>query len=83
MATKNERIETDSMGEMSVPADAYYGAQTARAVENFPISGIRKHSQLIKALRHDKTRRRRKQHGARLVNQENGKRDSKSRAGSD
>jgi fumarate hydratase class II len=50
MARKNERIETDSMGEMSVPADAYYGAQTARAVENFPISGIRKHNQLIKAL---------------------------------
>jgi len=50
MARKNERIESDSMGEMSVPADAYYGAQTARAVENFPISGIRKHNQLIKAL---------------------------------
>jgi len=33
------RLEKDSMGEMSVPADAYYGAQTARAVENFPISG--------------------------------------------
>jgi fumarate hydratase, class II len=35
------RIERDSMGEMVVPADAYYGAQTARAVENFPISGLR------------------------------------------
>src|SRR5678816_4063707 len=35
------RIESDSMGEMRVPADAYYGAQTARAVENFPISGLR------------------------------------------
>ena len=34
------RIETDSMGEMRVPSDAYYGAQTARAVENFPISGL-------------------------------------------
>jgi len=32
------RIERDSMGEVSVPADAYYGAQTQRAVENFPIS---------------------------------------------
>src|SRR5690348_8750267 len=31
------RIEKDSMGEMQVPADAYYGAQTARAAENFPI----------------------------------------------
>ncbi len=33
------RQETDSMGTMDVPADALYGAQTARAVENFPISG--------------------------------------------
>ncbi len=33
------RIERDSMGEVQVPADAYYGAQTQRAVENFPISG--------------------------------------------
>ncbi len=33
------RIETDSMGEVHVPARAYYGAQTQRAVENFPISG--------------------------------------------
>src|ERR1043165_6705834 len=35
------RIETDSMGPMRVPAGAYYGAQTARAVENFPISNLR------------------------------------------
>src|SRR5205809_5134889 len=35
------RTERDSMGEMQVPADAYYGAQTARAVENFPISNLR------------------------------------------
>jgi fumarate hydratase class II len=33
------RIERDSMGEVQVPAQAYYGAQTQRAVENFPISG--------------------------------------------
>ena len=33
------RIEKDSMGEVKVPARAYYGAQTQRAVENFPISG--------------------------------------------
>jgi len=31
------RTESDSMGPMQIPADAYYGAQTARAVENFPI----------------------------------------------
>jgi len=35
-----QRIERDSLGEIEVPADAHYGAQTARAVENFPISGI-------------------------------------------
>ena len=35
MTQNNFRTETDSMGEMKVPADAYYGAQTARAVENF------------------------------------------------
>src|SRR5579862_3711794 len=34
-----ERTEHDSMGEMAVPADALYGAQTARAIQNFPISG--------------------------------------------
>jgi fumarate hydratase class II len=44
------RIEKDSMGEMPVPADAYYGAQTARAVENFPISGLRFSRAFIRAL---------------------------------
>ena len=33
------RTEHDSMGEVRLPAQAYYGAQTQRAVENFPISG--------------------------------------------
>ena len=33
------RIEKDSMGEVEVPVDAYYGASTQRAVDNFPISG--------------------------------------------
>ncbi len=37
------RIEKDSLGQMEVPASAYYGAQTARAVQNFPISGLRPH----------------------------------------
>jgi fumarate hydratase class II len=50
MASKDTRVESDSMGQMSVPSDAYYGAQTARAIENFPISGIRKHSLLIQAM---------------------------------
>src|SRR6266850_4146447 len=44
------RIESDSMGEMRVPANAYYGAQTARAVENFPISGLRFSRPFIRAL---------------------------------
>src|SRR5262245_33744249 len=44
------RIERDSMGEMTVPANAYYGAQTARAVENFPISDLRFPRSLIRAL---------------------------------
>ncbi len=44
------RIEKDSMGEMSVPSDAYWGAQTQRAVENFPISGYRFGRAFIRAL---------------------------------
>ncbi len=44
------RTERDSMGEMQVPADAYYGASTQRAVENFPISGQPIPRALIKAL---------------------------------
>src|SRR2546421_4575455 len=40
MTQQQFRIEKDSMGEMKVPADVYYGAQTARAVENFPISDL-------------------------------------------
>ena len=35
------RVERDSMGELPVPSDAYYGASTERAVRNFPISGQR------------------------------------------
>src|SRR5579859_4639164 len=44
------RIEHDTMGEMRVPADALYGAQTARAVENFPISRLRFQRAFIRAL---------------------------------
>ncbi len=44
------RVEQDSMGEMEVPAEAYYGAQTQRAVENFPISPYRIPRSLIEAL---------------------------------
>ena len=44
------RLERDSLGEMEVPADVYYGASTARAVQNFPISGLRFPRPFIRAL---------------------------------
>jgi fumarate hydratase class II len=44
------RLEHDTMGEMRVPSDALYGAQTQRAVENFPISGLRFPRGFIRAL---------------------------------
>lgn len=44
------RIERDSMGEVKVPKNAYYGAQTQRAVDNFPVSGIRFSRSFIEAL---------------------------------
>ncbi|MCA1796158.1 MAG: class II fumarate hydratase [Geobacteraceae bacterium] len=44
------RTETDSLGEMEVPATAFYGAQTARAIDNFPISGIRLPRPMLRAL---------------------------------
>ncbi|MGR3317897.1 MAG: aspartate ammonia-lyase [Candidatus Anammoxibacter sp.] len=43
------RIEKDSMGEVKVPAEAYYGVQTMRAIANFPISGIRPHIDFVYA----------------------------------
>jgi aspartate ammonia-lyase len=50
--TRTYRTEHDSLGDISVPAEAYWGAQTARAVANFPISGIpiSHHTPLIRAL---------------------------------
>src|SRR6478735_1123526 len=48
--TETERVEHDSMGEVRVPADALWGAQTARAVENFPISGLGMPPEIIHAL---------------------------------
>lgn len=43
------RLEKDTLGEVNVPATAYYGAQTVRAIENFPVSGIMPHPHFIKA----------------------------------
>ncbi len=74
MAKKRSRIrarrERDFLGELSVPAEAYYGIQTARAAENFPISGMRSHSVMIRALAFVKK-------AAALVNTELGRLDRK------
>ncbi|MHA1431293.1 MAG: aspartate ammonia-lyase, partial [Candidatus Freyarchaeota archaeon] len=43
------RRELDSLGEKEVPAEVYYGIQTQRALENFPVSGIREHPDFIRA----------------------------------
>ncbi|WP_239094232.1 aspartate ammonia-lyase [Bacillus sp. B15-48] len=50
MAEQNVRVERDFLGVKNVPLDAYYGIQTLRAVENFPITGYQIHGELIKAL---------------------------------
>ena len=44
------RVETDSMGPMEIPKDAYYGASTMRAIKNFPVSNLRFSRQFIRAL---------------------------------
>lgn len=51
---KEYRIEKDSLGEIKVPKDAYWGAQTQRAIENFPISGIPFPVVFIRSLGHIK-----------------------------
>lgn len=50
MSSDKFRIETDSMGEMKVPEKAYWGAQTQRAIENFPISDLRFPRRFLRAL---------------------------------
>ncbi|MFB6301770.1 MAG: class II fumarate hydratase [Haloferacaceae archaeon] len=50
MTDDDHRIERDSLGEMRVPTDAYWGAQTQRAVENFPISDITFGRRFVRAL---------------------------------
>src|SRR2546423_5547302 len=46
---RQQRVERDSLGEVQVPADALYGAQTARAIRNFPITGLLPHPSLVRA----------------------------------
>jgi fumarate hydratase class II len=70
MARQKYRIETDSMGKIKVPAGAYYGAQTQRAILNFPVSGIGFPPRFIRALAMIK-------HAAASVNQELGLLDRK------
>jgi len=48
--TLKMRREMDSLGTREVPSSAYYGIQTQRAIDNFPISGYRAHSQLVRAI---------------------------------
>ncbi|WP_158057216.1 class II fumarate hydratase [Halorussus halophilus] len=50
MSDEDYRIEEDSLGEMRVPSDAYWGAQTQRALQNFPISGITFGRRFVRAL---------------------------------
>src|SRR5947208_7358506 len=69
MTGQEYRVERDSMGEVKVPKSAYYGAQTQRAVENFPISGIGFPPRFVRALAIIK-------HAAASVNQELGLLDS-------
>jgi aspartate ammonia-lyase len=46
----NSRSVEDTMGKMVIPAGSYYGAQTARAMVNFPLTGIRAHPEFVRAL---------------------------------
>src|SRR5512133_2919598 len=50
MASTQFRMEHDFLGDREVPADAYYGVQTLRGAENFPITGYRIHPALIRAM---------------------------------
>jgi len=70
MSEQPHRVEKDSMGEMAVPAGAYWGAQTQRAAENFPISGYRFGRPFIRALGLIK-------HAAAVVNRDLGRLDGR------
>ena len=47
---KKYRLEHDSIGEKEVPEDAYYGVQTLRAYENFYITGLKMHKEMINSV---------------------------------
>ena len=48
--TSDYRVEKDSIGTKDVPANVYYGVQSLRAAENFPITGLRMNPELIRSL---------------------------------
>ena len=50
ISKKIVRMEDDTLGEKEVPADAYYGIQTVRAIENFPVSGLRPYRAFVWAM---------------------------------
>jgi len=50
VAVEEYRLERDTMGEVKVPSSAYYGAETQRAFQNFPISGLRLPKEFIRAM---------------------------------
>jgi len=52
MTQQTHRVERDTLGEVRVPANALWGAQTQRAVENYPISGLREHPTFIRSFIH-------------------------------
>ena len=47
MSRKKNRIENDSLGKIAIPKNVLWGAQTQRAINNFPISGIKLHFHLV------------------------------------
>ena len=47
---KKNRIEHDSIGDKEVPIDAYYGVQSLRAAENFPITGLDLHPEVVNSI---------------------------------
>ena len=75
------RRERDSMGEFEVPADAYYGANTMRAVVNFPISDLRFPRSFIRALGLIKLAAAQVNHELDLLDGDTLPRDSRSRPG--
>ena len=75
------RLEHDSMGELRVPADALWGAQTQRAVQNFPVSGMPMPREFIRALGLIKAAAAEVNGGIRTARQGRGGRDPRCGAG--